>query len=139
MKRFFTSFFLFIYFIVNFVNFTGLSVCMAKDHIGLNLFGYENSCIEIIKNCHHNENKINIVSHQHDDCEDKNLSTNTQEILPDFENINYLEECISSDNNIFIQIFNNIFINNTNRLFLFYKNIHNNIMLSGYKIIRLLI
>ena len=137
MKKFAVLLFLFVYFFANFVNFAGLSVCIAKDHIGLNLFGIEKSCIEVL---HNNHETINTVQHSHDDCEDKSLSTNTSELMPNVDNLSIFADLYNSVLSNFFEILPKILDNKNFKPFLlFYNHLPDNTVLSAYKTIRLLI
>jgi len=139
MKKITIVLFLFAYFLLNFANFAGLSVCMAKDHIGLNMFGFENSCIEIVHNCQNNKENITNISHHHDDCEDKNLSTNTNEILPSIDTLNDFEIISNSEVSLIFDLLLSNFVYDINSLISKIGNIPNNLLLSAYKTVRLLI
>lgn len=139
MKKIVIVLFLFAYLLLNLTNFTGLSVCMAKDHIGLNLFGFENSCIEIVHNCQNDKEILTNISHHHDDCEDKSLSTSTNEILPSIDTLNDFEIISNSEVSFVFDLLLNNFSYNINSLIYEIGNIPYNLLLSAYKTVRLLI
>ena len=137
MKKVAIVLFLFAYLLLNFANFAGLSVCIAKDHIGLHLFGFDNSCIEIVNNCQNSNEKLTNISHHHDECEDKSLSTNTKEILPSIDLLNDFEIISNSEVSFIFDLLPSNFAHNINLLNS--KNISYNLMLLAYKTVRFLI
>ncbi len=84
MKKFFTkpliTVLMIVYCIVNFATFASASVCIAKDHIGLNMFGIDACCIARHQVIITDEGQISITS---EDCSDKSISSNSNEIVPD--------------------------------------------------------
>lgn len=84
MNKFFTkpiiTFLMIIYCLVNFATFSSASVCVASDHVGLNLFGIDACCIAR----HHVEiTEQGQVSLKAEDCSDQSISSNCIEIIPD--------------------------------------------------------
>lgn len=137
LKKPVTIIFLVIYCLLNFSNFAGATICVAKDHIGLNFFGYDKCCIE--KRCKSADITSNTCSHinskETDDCYDKHLTTNSNELMPD--NYTDLAYILPFENVIdFIIINCDSFIQNTNEI---KARAPDNPVLSAYKTIRLTI
>lgn len=68
------------YCIANFATFASASVCIAKDHIGLNFFGIDSCCIERHQFTIIDNKQVSLTS---DDCSDQSLSSDCNELLPD--------------------------------------------------------
>lgn len=84
MKKFFTkpiiTFLLIIYCLVNFATFSSASVCVASDHVGLNLFGIDSCCIARHQVEITEQGQVSVTA---EDCSDQSISSNCNEIVPD--------------------------------------------------------
>lgn len=84
MKKFFTkpiiAFLLIIYCLVNFATFSSASVCVASDHVGLNLFGIDSCCIARHQVEITEQGQVSVTA---EDCSDQSISSNCNEIVPD--------------------------------------------------------
>lgn len=84
MKKFFTkpiiTILLIIYCLVNFATFSSASVCVAKDHVGLNMFGIDACCIARHQVAITDRGQVALTA---EDCSDQSISANCNEIIPD--------------------------------------------------------
>lgn len=102
-----------IYCLANFATFASASVCIAKDHIGLNFFGIDSCCIERHQVAIIDNNQVSITS---EDCSDQSLSSGCSELIPDNDVPLYSSElCVATVLTTFENIenisFNNIIFN----------------------------
>lgn len=107
MKKFFTkplvTIFLLVYCIVNFATFASASVCVAKDHIGLNMFGIDACCIARHQVVITDEGQISLAS---EDCSDQSISSNCNEIVLDNRVPLYVGDYVAVD---VLPSFDNVF------------------------------
>ena len=107
MKKFFTkplvTIFLIVYCIVNFATFASASVCVAKDHIGLNMFGIDACCIARHQVVITDEGQISLAS---EDCSDQSISSNCNEIVLDNRVPLYVGDYVAVD---VLPSFDNVF------------------------------
>lgn len=93
MKKFFTkpiiTFLLIIYCLVNFATFSSASVCVASDHVGLNLFGIDSCCIARHQVEITEQGQVSVTA---EDCSDQSISSNCNEIVPDISVPLYLSD-----------------------------------------------
>lgn len=84
MKKFFTkpiiTILLIMYCLVNFATFSSASICVAKDHVGLNMFGIDACCIARHQVVITEKGQVSLTA---EDCSDQSISSNCNEIVPD--------------------------------------------------------
>ena len=84
MKKFFTkpiiTILMIIYCLVNFATYSSAAICVAKDHIGLNMFGIDACCIARHQVEITEQGQISLTA---EDCSDMSISAGCNEIVPD--------------------------------------------------------
>ena len=98
VKKYLVILFLGLYFLLNVISFGNISVCLAKDHIGIDVLGIDSCCFSEHNGAIFDKN-IDYMFDNCDNCVDLHIKTginpqetsiNSSNILPGIDNINFL-------------------------------------------------